>query len=124
MPSAVKASPGDHGHQRRCLRLRQGLQAVQEHHEGEAVRDEVPVPERAPYGAVRAGRLDVDVRVLLPVPLKPRKLFRRTGGNLWHGPVSLSGERPAQQLSENHLRSAVAVVAMGCPPPPWTGPCA
>ena len=62
------------------LRLRQGLQALQEHHEGESVRDKVPVPQRAPYGAVGARRLDVDVRVLLPVPLKPPDLVRRSGG--------------------------------------------
>jgi len=83
-----------------ALRLRQGLQAVQEHHEGEAVRDEVPVPERAPHGALGAGRLYVDVRVPLPVPLKPRNLVRRAGGNLSHGLVSLSGQRSAQQLPE------------------------
>src|SRR5207302_9159153 len=82
------------------LRLRQGLQALQEHHEGESVRDKVPVPKRAPYGAVGARRLDVDVRVLLPVPLKPPDLVRRSGGNLVHEPVSLSGKRSAQRLSE------------------------
>jgi hypothetical protein len=42
----------------------------------------------------------VDVRVLVPVPLKPPGLVRRSGGNLWHGPVSLSGKRSAQRLSQ------------------------
>jgi len=83
-----------------ALRPRQGLQALQEHHEGEAIRDKVPVPERTPYGTVGARRLYVDVRVLLPVPLKPPDLLRRSGGNLLHGPVSLSGKRSAQRLSE------------------------
>ena len=59
------------------------------------------MPERAPYGALGAGRLYVDVRVLLPVPLKPPNLVRRTGGNLLHGPVSLPGKRSTQPLSEN-----------------------
>ena len=62
--------------------------------------DEVPVPERAPYGTLGARRLYVAVRVLLPVPLKPPDLLRRSGGNLLHGPVSLSGKRSAQRLSE------------------------
>jgi len=39
--------------------------------------DELPVSERAPHGALRAGRLYVDTRVLLPVPLEPRHLVRR-----------------------------------------------
>jgi len=82
------------------LRLRQGLQALQEHHEGEAVRDKVPVPVRAPYGTIGARRPYVDVRVLLPVPLKPPDLHQRSGGNLLHGPVSPSGKRSAQRLSE------------------------
>lgn len=80
-------------------RRRQGLQALQEHHEGEAVSDKVPVPERAPYGTLGTRRLYVDVRVLLPVPLKPPDLVRRSGGNLVHGPVSLPGKRSAQRLS-------------------------
>jgi len=58
------------------------------------------VPERAPYGALGAGRLYVDVRVLLPVPLKPPNLVRRAGGNLLHGPVSLSSKQSTQELSE------------------------
>jgi hypothetical protein len=37
--------------------------------------------------------------VLVPVPLKPPDLVRRSGGNLVHGPVSLSGKRSAQRLS-------------------------
>ena len=45
----------------------------------------VPAPERAPYGTLGARRLYGDVRVLLPVPLKPPNLVRRTGGNLLHG---------------------------------------
>ena len=65
---------------------------------GEAVRDKVPVPERAPHGTAGARRLYVDVRVLLPVPLKPPDLLRRSGGNLVHGPVSLPGQRSAQRL--------------------------
>ena len=58
--------PGGSAAQTRC---RQALQAFHEHHGGEAIRDDLPVPERAPHGALRAGRLYVDVRVLLPVPL-------------------------------------------------------
>jgi len=81
-------------------RLRQGLQALQEHHEGEAVRYKVPVPERSPYGTLGVRRLYVDVRVLVPVPLKPPGLIRRSRGNLLHGPVSLSGKRSAQRLSQ------------------------
>ena len=41
--------------------------------------DEVPVPERAPYGTLGARRLYVHARVLLPVPLKPPELLRRSG---------------------------------------------
>ena len=84
----------------RALRLRQSLQALQEHHEGEAVRYKVPVPERSPYGTLGVRRLYVDVRVLVPVPLKPPGLIRRSRGNLLHGPVSLSGKRSAQRLSQ------------------------
>ena len=101
-----------------ALRLRQGLQAVQEHHEGKAVRDEVPVPERAPYGARGAGRQYVDIRVPLPVPLKPRNLVRRTRRNLSHGPVSLSGKRSTQQLSEITRYPPVGAVHRRYPIPP------
>jgi hypothetical protein len=59
-----------------------------------------PVPERSPYGTPGARRLYVDVRVLVPVPRKPPGLVRRFGGNLVHGPVSLSGKRSAQRLSQ------------------------
>jgi hypothetical protein len=96
----------------RALRLRQSLQALQEHHEGEAIRDKVPVPERAPYGTAGARRLDVDGRVLPPVPLKPADLVRRSGGNLVHGPVSLSGKRSAQQLSGITCYPSIVAVAM------------
>jgi Transposase DDE domain len=88
-----------HGYRNSAGRLRQGLQTLQEHHEGEAVCDKVPIPERAPYSAVGARRPYGDVRVLLPVPLKPLDLLRRSEGNLVHGPVSLSGQRSAQWLS-------------------------
>jgi hypothetical protein len=54
-----------------------------------------PVPERAPYGTLGTGRLYIDVRVLLPVPLKPPDLLPRSGGNLVHAPVPLPGKRSA-----------------------------
>ena len=74
--------------------------------------DKVPIPERAPHGPTGAGRLYIDVRVLLPVPLKPPNLVRRTGGNLLHGPVSLPGELTTQPLSEKHALSAATAAAM------------
>jgi hypothetical protein len=92
-------------------RRRQGLQAVQEHHEGESVRDKVLVPKRAPYGTVGARRLYVDVRVLLPVPLEPPDLVRRSGGNLLHG-ASIAIRPPVSATAfRNHLLPAI-VVAM------------
>jgi len=104
----------------RTLRFLQGLKTVQEHHEGEAVRYEVPVPERAPHRALGAGGLYVDVRVLLPVPLKPRNLVRRAGGNLSHGSVSLPGKRSTQALpkSDATRRGNQAAVPGERPMPP------
>ena len=104
----------------RTLRFLQGLKTVQEHHEGEAVRYEVPVPERAPHRALGAGGLYVDVRVLLPVPLKPRNLVRRARGNISHGSVSLPGKRSTQALpkSDATRRGNQAAVPGERPMPP------
>ena len=85
----VWPAPGESQRTGRLV-LRQCLQAVQEHHEGEAVRYEVPFPVCAPDSALGPGGLYVNVRVPGLVRLKPGDLIRGAWGDLLQGhpPVS------------------------------------
>ena len=60
----------------------------------------IPVPERAPYGALGAGGCMSTSGCSCRYRSSLRTWSGGPGGNLLHGPVSLPGKQSTQELSE------------------------